>query len=314
MNQWKLTEVWLVGLLLAAAAAAPRQLSAADLVNWMTSLDGQQPLSAFTIPGTHDAGALYEAEAMGRPLVGTTQCQSLPIAAQLAAGVRFLDVRCVIRNEGFQIYHGDVDQRLTFDSVVRDCTAFLQAHPGEAIIMSIKREHAEDATAKFEAVFDAYTAKAPALWRLADTLPTLNEARGKIVLLRRFDAINLPKGIAAAPGVWQDNQSFQIDGAVKIQVQDQYRLDRKTQKWPEVRAHLRAAFADDPGVLYLNFTSAYVRKTIFHIPGIREAVEAVTPPLLHYFDEAPPGRYGVILLDFADASKCEKIIATNRRG
>lgn len=310
----RLATACLIGFLIAAVAAAPPQLSATDLSNWMAPLNGKKRLSEFTIPGTHDSGALYEAKRFGFPIAGTTQCQRLPIATQLAIGVRFLDMRCVLKHEGFQIYHGDVDQQLSFDSVLDDCIAFLKIHHAETILMSVKKEHGPDDNTKFEAVFDRYTSNHPEVWRLKDTLPTLDEARGKIVLLRRFDAARLPKGIAAAPADWKDNQSFPIHGAVEIRVQDQYRLGKKEQKWPEVHALLQAAFTGQPSVLYLNFTSAYVEKTVFHIPGIREAAAAVSPALLSYFDQAPPGRYGVVILDFADPPKCEKIIATNQPG
>lgn len=304
----------LAGVLLAAVAVLPSPLVAADQSNWMAPLDGGKALSEFSIPGTHDSGALYEAEALGRPVAGTTQCQSVPIAAQLAMGVRFLDMRCVLKPAGFQIYHGDVDQRLSFDSVLQDCVSFLTAHNQETIIMSVKQEHGNDDRTKFEAMFDGYTAKQPAAWFLKDTLPTLGEARGKIVLLRRFEAAKLPKGLAAAPANWRDSQSFSINGAVEIRIQDQYRLDKKEQKWPQVLALLQEAVHGPQHVLYLNFTSAYVNQTLLPIPDIRAAAGAVTPALLHYFDQAPPGRYGVVILDFADPAKCEKIIATNKPG
>jgi 1-phosphatidylinositol phosphodiesterase len=236
----------------------------------------------------------------------------MPIASQLEIGVRFLDIRCVIHNGGFEIYHGSVDQQVTFDSVIDDCVSFLKSHKGETIIMSVKREHDQDDSKKFEAVFDSYVSRNTNVWRLEDTLPTLDESRGKIVLFRRFDASKLPKGIAAAPADWKDSQSFQIKGPVEIHVQDKYELDKKDEKWPAIRATLQEAFNGNPDVLYLNFTSAYVRKTMFNIPDIREAASAVTPSLSMYFENAPPGRYGVIILDFADLSKCAKIISRNR--
>jgi 1-phosphatidylinositol phosphodiesterase len=284
---------------------------AADPADWMGSLDGKKRLSEFTIPGTHDSGALHEAMGPFGPITGTTQCQALPIAAQLNIGVRFLDIRCVIRHHGFEIYHGSVDQQVTFDSVLADCLAFLHSHQGETILMSVKKEHENDDNRQFEALFDSYLSKNTNAWLLPDSLPTLDQARGKIVLLRRFDAAKLPLGLAAAPADWKDSQSFQIKGPVEIHVQDKYALDRPTEKWPAIQALLQEAFAGRPGILYLNFTSGYVKKT-FDIPDIRAAVNAVTPPLMNYFEHAPPGRYGVIILDFADPSKCTKIIAVNK--
>jgi 1-phosphatidylinositol phosphodiesterase len=285
---------------------------AADSADWMGSLDGKKWLSELTIPGTHDSGALHEAVGPLGPIYGTAQCQMVPIASQLEMGVRFLDIRCVIHNGGFKIYHGSVDQRVTFDSVIGDCVSFLKSHPGETIIMSVRKEHDQDESKQFETVFDSYISRNTNVWRLEDTLPTLAESRGKIVLFRRFDASKLPTGIAAAPADWKDNRSFAIRGPVEIHVQDQYELDQKEEKWPAVHAMLQEAFTGKPDVLYLNYTSAYVKKTIFKIPDIREAASAVTPSLLPYFEHAAPGRYGVIILDFADASKCAKIIGVNQ--
>ncbi len=111
--------------------------------DWMRDLDGKRRLSELSIPGTHNAGATLE------PIPGTACCQSLSIAEQLAAGVRFLDIRCRHLNDSFSIYHGIADQKLTF-----------------AI----------------------YTAKNPALWSLGEDIPTLAAARGRIVLFRRFRA------------------------------------------------------------------------------------------------------------------------------
>jgi len=272
----------------------------------MASLSGKKRLSEFTIPGTHDSGALHE------PITGTAQCQRFPIATQLLMGVRFLDIRCVISNGGFNIYHGSVDQHLTFDSVLTDCLSFLKSNKGEAILMSVKKEHKEDDATKFEGVFDSYTSRNPDMWLLEDAIPTLDDARGKIVLLRRFKASRLPKGIAAAPAVWKDNQTFTIDGAVQIHVQDKYALDKKEDKWPAVQALLQQAFNGKPDVLYLNFTSAYVKKTFLDIPDIREAADAVTPALAKFFDNPPPGHYGVTIMDFVDQPKCDKLIATNK--
>jgi 1-phosphatidylinositol phosphodiesterase len=264
--------------------------AAADSANWMATLDGKKWLSEFTIPGTHDSGALHEVMSPFGPIAGTAQCQSIPISSQLDIGVRFLDIRCVIHNGGFEIYHGSVDQQVSFDSVVSDCVSFLNAHKGETILMSVKKEHAQDDDEKFEAVFDSYTSRDTNVWRLENTLPTLNESRGKIVLFRRFDTSALPKGIAAAPGDWKDNQSFQINGPVEIHVQDKYELHKKEEKWPAIQAALQEAFNGNPKVLYLNYTSAYVKRMF--IPDIREAVNAVTPPLSAYFENAPPGRTG----------------------
>ena len=286
--------------------AATQTGRAVDQSNWMAALEGKKRLSEFTIPGTHDSGALHEL------VPGTAQCQILPISPQLSIGVRFLDVRCVINNGELMIYHGSVDQQLSFQSVLNDCTSFLKAHKGETIIISIQKEHKDDDGTRFEQVFDSYTSTNPDMWLLNATIPKLDEARGKIVLLRRFEAATVPKGIAAAPADWKDNQSFTIQRAAEIHVQDKYALDNTEDKWPEIQPLLQEAFNGKPDVLYLNFTSGYFKKTFLDIPDIPRAANAVNPLVYNYFDKAPPGHYGVIVMDFADQPKCEKIIATNK--
>src|SRR5687767_7668450 len=92
----------LFGLLM---AALPCSAGAAGN-NWLTPLDGNLPLSQFSIPGTHDSGALVE------PVSGTAKCQNLSIADQLNAGVRFLDIRCRHINDAFAIHHGAVYQNM----------------------------------------------------------------------------------------------------------------------------------------------------------------------------------------------------------
>ena len=167
----------------------------------MGSLRDDPRLSELSIPGTHDAGARYER------LHGTIQCQTLTIPEQLRAGVRFLDIRCRHVKNTFLIYHGPVYQRLTFDEVQNGCSAFLRENPTECIIMSVKEEYRFSAnTRAFEDTFDAFVAKEPALWLLTENIPALSQAKGKIVLFRRFISSHTPKGIDASR--WPDNQSF----------------------------------------------------------------------------------------------------------
>ena len=289
-----------------ASQAVPAAV-AADPANWMRAVSGKKRLSELSIPGTHDSGALHE------PIKGTTQCQTLGIAQQLAIGVRFLDIRCRSVHNAFAIYHGPVDQQLTFDSVLTDCLGFLKAHGTETLMMSVKKEGEDDhCTKSFEELFDAYTAQAPEKWWLKATIPSLAEARGRIILLQRFSAVKLPKGIGAAPEDWKDNQGFHIHGAAEIQVQDKYQLHDQQDKWPEVLAQLQAAAAGKPDTLYLNFTSGYRPRPILGIPDIREVSNVVNPAVARYFEQTGPGRYGIIIMDFADASRCARIIATNQ--
>ena len=211
----------LLGLLM---AALPFSAGAAGN-NWMTPLDGNLPLSQLSIPGTHDSGALVE------PFSGTAKCQNLSIADQLNAGVRFLDIRCRHLNDAFPIHHGSVYQNMNFTDVLNATIGFLNSNPGETVIMSVKEEHTPSGnTRSFEATFDSYVAQNPSKWHLGSGIPTLTQARGKIVLFRRFGASSTPKGINASN--WPDNTTFSTGGTLRVQ--DRYNVSNNDSKWAAI--------------------------------------------------------------------------------
>lgn len=271
--------------------------------DWMTRLDGALSLSQLSIPGTHDSGALHE------PVPGTAKCQNLTIAGQLDAGVRFLDIRCRHVNNGFRIHHGAIDQKCGFTEVLDATLAFLAAHPGETVILSVKEEHQpEGNTRGFESSFDSHVALQPGKWLLSPSIPRLRDARGKIVLFRRFSAASLPKGIDATR--WSNNTSFGIGGQLRIQ--DRYAVDKPEAKWVAIERTLNDANEGGPDTLYLNFASGYVSGW-FGLPDIPRVSNHVNPRLSAYFSAHPRGRFGVILMDFADASLISRIHGTNAR-
>ncbi|WP_278380579.1 phosphatidylinositol-specific phospholipase C domain-containing protein, partial [Chryseobacterium arthrosphaerae] len=139
-----------------------------EMNSWMTGLQDNISISKISIPGTHDSGARVDA-----PLLpGTAKTQTLSIAEQLNAGVRFLDIRCRHIDNSFTIHHGPIYQNLNFDDVLNACYAFLNSHPSETIIMSVKEEYdASNTTRSFEQTFDSYVQKNSAKWDLGTTIP-----------------------------------------------------------------------------------------------------------------------------------------------
>ena len=103
---------------------------------------------------------------MYEPYPGIAQAQHLTIAEQLAAGIRYFDLRCraaTSDDHKFDIYHGAIDQNQTFDDVLATLYAFLDAHPHEAVIASVKEEAAESGATRspFDQLFARYVAAAP---------------------------------------------------------------------------------------------------------------------------------------------------------
>lgn len=267
----------------------------------MKSIDGSWPIQKLSIPGSHDAGALLE------PISGTAKCQSLKIAEQLAAGVRFLDVRCRHVGNTFVIHHGPIDQKLTFESVLGMVTTFLKANPGECVILSVKEEYdPEKNTRSFEQTFDTYVAKDPERWWLKPELPTLDQVRGKIVLFRRFSSTSQSKGINASK--WPDNTTF---SAPPLRVQDRYQSANATTKWTAFESLLKEAVAAGNDTLFVNFSSG--TGSTFGIPNIPTISTPMNQRITTYFMTQPKGRHGILVMDFVDEGRCRLIYETNLR-
>jgi 1-phosphatidylinositol phosphodiesterase len=285
------------------AARAPLPAgSSISLSDWMSAQNPDTLLSALSIPGAHDAAATHE------PLAGTAACQTLALAEQLALGIRFLDIRCRHVRDSFAIYHGVIDQQLTFDQVEATCRQFLTQHPTECIIMSLKEEStAIENTRSFAQTFDNYVAPNPTLWYLADGVPTLRQAAGKIILFRRFSAPG-PNGLDASR--WPDNRTFTIAGTAPMRVQDHYIVPDNAAKWTDISGLLDEARTGSPETLFINFTSGY-HPALLGIPDIPTVAHDMHDRLAAYFKENPSGHHGIILLDFASPTLCAAIIRSN---
>jgi 1-phosphatidylinositol phosphodiesterase len=272
--------------------------------NWMELLNGNLSLSQLSIPGTHDSGARVE------PVSGTAKCQDLSITDQLSAGVRFLDIRCRHVDNTFAIHHGSVYQNMNFTDVLNMVVGFLNSNPTECVLMSVKEEYdPSNNTRSFEETFDAYRQLNPEKWYINEAVPTLSQARGRIVLLRRFGAGGLPKGINATN--WSDNTTFSINNSLsQLRVQDYYNDSSSSAKWTAILALLTEAPAGGSAVLYINFTSGY-KAGLFSIPSIPTISNAINPQIVSYFTSNTAGRFGVIPMDFADAQKATLIMRTN---
>ncbi|MYU55976.1 MULTISPECIES: phosphatidylinositol-specific phospholipase C [Streptomyces] len=211
-----------------ATGRGPTVLSVQD---WMAGLGDATPVQRLSIPGTHDSGAR-----IGGPWVA---CQNTAIDAQLNSGIRFLDVRCRAIESVFAIHHGAFYQELMFGDVLNACRAFLRAHPSETVLMRVKQEYSEVAAEEFRRIFDIYLDDKGyrSLFRLEGGLPTLGQARGKVVLLADSDGLG---GVRYA-----DPELFDI--------QDDY-MTEPFGKYPKIEAQFRKAVAQ-PGKLFVNYVS-----------------------------------------------------------
>ncbi len=169
--------------------------------DWMSLLPKSLLLSELSIPGTHDSmtynsGLIYGGD--------TAQCQALSLEDQLLSGIRALDIRCVhYKNlstgvDTFAIYHGAFYQGSNFDDVLSTVSTFLNAHPGETVLMRVKEEDPSMdmlpgfslTGTPFNETFESYANKySDVIWVPGDpfVMPKLRDVRGKIVILQDFD-------------------------------------------------------------------------------------------------------------------------------
>ncbi len=275
--------------------------------NFMIAIPDSTPLSSLVLPGTHDSGATHD-----MIVSGTAKCQSLSIADQLKAGVRYLDIRLRRQNGSLAVYHGEVDQKLTFDSVLEAVYAFLEQNPSETLIMCIKEE--ADATGTDNDAFDtmvkAYINRAASRWYTQNKIPTLGEVRGKIVLMRRFTASG-ELGFNASSG-WSDNTTFTLhSGGYHLAVQDYYNNESAEKKWEAVESFCNTMQHPAANTYYLNNTSGY-KSGVFGIPNINTIANSVNPKLLTYLESAK-GIVGIIATDFMTAELAQAILTLNFR-
>jgi 1-phosphatidylinositol phosphodiesterase len=271
---------------------------------WMAKLPDAASLYDLSIPGTHDTCALHGGD------WPTTQTRTL--AEQLEGGVRFIDIRCRHERDMFNIYHGVVDQHVEYgEGVQQVCLDFLAANPSETIIMSVKKEGDGGGNARtFQQVFAGYIQRrgCEAQWWLADTIPQLSDARGKIVLFRRFDSDTPGAALGLKPLPWPDDASFKVTNAAVFRVQDVWRapnLADRDRKWDRVKALLDEAKQGDPA-MFVNFCSATGAAS-----HPRAMADHVNPRLIDFLSANPAGRIGAVLVDFETTDINRLIYGTN---
>lgn len=205
--------------------------STPTLDSWMREIRDEWPLQSLSIPGTHNSPTCHTA-------LPSVRCQAVGVPEQLQNGVRFMDIRVSAStdNDKLALVHSVFPISLTgtkwFVDMLDDVYKFLDEHPSETIIMSLKREGTGKASdgelGKY--LKSAYVDKRSDRWFTEPRVPTLGEARGRIILLRRFWLDDSLKGEWDGRGwgldasAWPDNCEDGQVGGCAIRVQDFYEI------------------------------------------------------------------------------------------
>lgn len=309
--------------------------------SWMGDIPDDAALTMLSIPGTHHSASVEG------PL-GFAKTQDRGLSDQLAAGIRFLDIRLAHSQDNLCVHHDVVCMEKSYAEVLTICSDFLDAQPSETILLSVSNEdHVDSALGKlapsrvlcklsslgdtardcantrsFEDTFKAITwehDKNGSLFYNFTAAPpdsdlhiphpafssetTLEDVRGKIVLLRRFEG---GEDIGFDATFWPENQRFRNAAAPFYDVEDRYQNPGDDDKFDFVVAHLEEARRGDPEDLYITFSSA-VDLTA------RGYAEAINSRLNTYLAGSPRGRVGIVVMDYFDQPRelVANVIKTN---
>lgn len=160
---------------------------------WMKYVDGNKYLDELSIPGTHDSSTC-SVDNDTEPQTSLAKCQQDYIPTQLLEGIRYFDIRLGKNND-----KGDpgIDHGICYllkkdggfihlSDVIGYFKTFLNENPSEALIMLVSRGNDEATDESVTTAFAKVLDDNPKLFYTSSHAPTLNEVRGKIVLLRRF--------------------------------------------------------------------------------------------------------------------------------
>lgn len=160
---------------------------------WMKYVDGNKYLDELSIPGTHDSSTC-SVDNDTEPQTSLAKCQQDYIPTQLLEGIRYYDIRLGKNNE-----NGDpgIDHGICYllkkdggfihlSDVIGYFKTFLNENPSEALIMLVSRGNDEATDDSVTTAFANVMDNNSDLFYTSSHVPTLNEVRGKIVLLRRF--------------------------------------------------------------------------------------------------------------------------------
>lgn len=234
------------------------------------------------------------------------------IVSMLNAGIRAFDLRYAqdVTNSTLVFWHGRAlqSQTATVDAVMFGFYRWLDEHPSETLLLSFQYEGKKivknvDSSDVQSQLYETLTSPAAQKYILQDrnVLGTLGNARGKIILFRRFDLDLLPSnyedsipGIHFSPTKWDNNSpSIQLvyntlinPGERKEEgtayIEDYYHpvfitstsslAENIDMKYNATEAHLKLAASDaHPNGLFWAFASG---------TNTNNEPEAITPKLM----------------------------------
>ncbi|KAF8581565.1 PLC-like phosphodiesterase [Ramaria rubella] len=250
--------------------------SSNPLTTWMGRLEDSTLIPTINVPGTHDTSTWNYTG----PDETTYRTQDISIFDQLNAGIRFLDIRFGLDENTniLRVYHADVllSSTASLEDVLWGLYHFLDNHPSETLLVSLKVDHGDDSLPVQQAAHALITGTSVRdYWVQSTSLPeNLGLARHKIILFSRFgydtadDPSLTPVGLNVAVG-WDDNTadfSITYNTGELAYIEDLYQLNgdnvpaanKVETKFDAVTSHIiNAQGSGNVTQVFISFVSGY---------------------------------------------------------
>ena len=300
---------------------------------WMAGIPDEALLSSINIPATHDTGTAGVVEDLV-PSVSITSCQNLYYDEQLNMGARSFDIRANATKDDasaadVKIVHGGElwqcqeknGSDLTLQSILNTSLGFLEKHKSETVILTVKPD--AGSTIGLEHAVAEFIEKNKDKVYSGGDIPSMKEARGKIIFLRRFNLTkNYDSSVERAMGFnltnWDDikykdyKYAYKLydDGKNHVYIQDAYNT-YGSEKWPYILETMKQTTGQDTShpIEYNSWVFNYTSCSQGAPLGL---TQEINPRLFKDEDNCIDTRFlGTVMLNFIDEPMSRLIYETN---
>jgi len=300
---------------------------------WMAGIPDDALLSSVNIPATHDTGTAGVVDDLV-PSVSITSCQNLYYDEQLNMGARSFDIRAnATKDEAsatdVKIVHGGElwqcqeknGSDLTLQSILNTSLGFLEKHKSETVILTVKSD--AGSTVGLEHAVAQFIEKNKDKVYSGGDIPSMKEARGKIIFLRRFNLTkNYESSVERAMGFnlanWDDikykdyKYAYKLydDGKNHVYIQDAYNT-YGSEKWPYILETMKQTTGQDTShpIEYNSWVFNYTSCSRGAPLGL---TQEINPRLFKDEDNCIDNRFlGTVMLNFIDDPMSRLIYETN---
>ena len=289
-------------------------LAQTDNAAWMASLPDSAYICRLSIPGTHDSGTA----GVRFPMKHYARTQTMDLAEQWDAGIRFFDLRPKLEDGKLKIYHGPSNCHITFVEALLVLKQKIEKNPTEFCV--VMTNSAGGGHESVDMTMDVINSVIPSRM-LASFSPdmTVADVRGRVLFIHR----NTPsKGkdypgtaVMGWPGNGSSRQSMMVSSEEKSAVlwaQDYFtdggKGDYLNSKWDKVTALIREFASAPERVWCINHLSGYTGSGVS--TNIKRNARTNNTRLLEYLGNHKKP-IGIIPMDFPQQELIDAIIFLN---